>query len=784
MAEERSNYSALAQLINAIISTNKMDIIEQYGMSADHIHDPYFNEIYRTIKAHHDKYKTVPTIETLLSIGGVCADFATNLYQPEHEVSDEFIRDKVWEDHIYHEAAKLLQTSADYVNADPQAGLDYLKSAISHITSSLDTIGTDIVHNPSSRLAVYNDKRNNSSWFYPTGFPQLDEKIGGFAPGEDLIVLFARTGVGKEQPLYSKILTPSGWKRMGDMKLGDEVITGTGDVAPVVGIFPQGNKQVYRVYFQDGTYADAGIDHLWKVYSTSIWDKKPKIVTTENLIKEPKRYKIASVPRDLDIKPACILYEPKHLGELIGVSKCIETDAFGDAVIYLNSKLSGDAEKLISPYLKSIPCINYGTRINISSVCEVHADLMNYLKDYNYILECNSSDRQWVLSGICDVCGTYDSKRNCVVIPYYNYQVKHLVAGLVNSLGGACHCKGLDKGEIYAYFKDNPFFYITNRVKWKPCSDRKLFKKISIIEPVGIHECQCIMVDHPDHTYITDGYTITHNTWIMTKMLHESWKNGYNVGLIEPEMTEVKIGYRFDTINRGYSNRDLVFGRDLSSGPDDYVKYIEELPHQTDAKFMVAHPKDFEGSVTVSKIKNWCIQNNIKMLGIDGISYMRDERGRSSDSATMTLTNISADLMELSVELGIPILIVVQSNREGTAQGGKLALENIRDSDGIAYSASKVFGLYKKNEALHIQLLKNRDGESDACLAYDWDINLGRFQFLQEGEVEGEEDNNNSGHSYNASSNNTAPARPERMPSAQSFNTSYTDTNAAPTAVF
>lgn len=34
----------------------------------------------------------------------------------------------------------------------------------------------------------------------------------------------------------------------------------------MLGVFPQGKKQIYRVHFKDGRWADACADHLWKVY--------------------------------------------------------------------------------------------------------------------------------------------------------------------------------------------------------------------------------------------------------------------------------------------------------------------------------------------------------------------------------------------------------------------------------------------------------------------------------------------------------------------------------------
>lgn len=48
-------------------------------------------------------------------------------------------------------------------------------------------------------------------------------------------------------------------------------------------------------------------------------------------------------------------------------------------------------------------------------------------------------------------------------------------------------------------------------------------------------------------------------SWILNKMLSHSWQIGMNVGLISPEMSSSKIGYRFDTLTNHFSNRNLVW---------------------------------------------------------------------------------------------------------------------------------------------------------------------------------------------------------------------------------
>ena len=79
----------------------------------------------------------------------------------------------------------------------------------------------------------------------------------------------AATGAGKAQPLDAHILTPDGWHEMGSIKVGTLVIGEDGKPHPVIGVFPQGIKDIYRVHFDDGAVVECCADHLWKVQTKS-----------------------------------------------------------------------------------------------------------------------------------------------------------------------------------------------------------------------------------------------------------------------------------------------------------------------------------------------------------------------------------------------------------------------------------------------------------------------------------------------------------------------------------
>ena len=219
-------------------------------------------------------------------------------------------------------------------------------------------------------------------------------------------------------------------------------------------------------------------------------------------------------------------------------------------------------------------------------------------------------------------------------------------------------------------------------------------------------------------------------SWVLSKMLSHAWQLGLNVGMVSPEMSATKMGYRFDTLTNNFNNKNLVWGQK----EDKYKDYIATLKTNKN-KFIVAIPQDFNKKITVSKLKNFCLKHKLDMLGIDGITYLTDERYQKGDNRTTMLTNISEDLMSLSIELGIPILVVVQSNRGGVKaddENDAPDLENIKDSDGIAANATKVIAIRQKVSEGTLQLCvrKHRDGKQGQTLIYSCDFNTGKFQYI------------------------------------------------------
>lgn len=221
-------------------------------------------------------------------------------------------------------------------------------------------------------------------------------------------------------------------------------------------------------------------------------------------------------------------------------------------------------------------------------------------------------------------------------------------------------------------------------------------------------------------------------SWVLEKICTHIWEIGFNVGYISPEMSALSIGYRFDTLHKNYSNKDLMWGnKDFDE--EEYEKYIENLKSHNN-KFVVSTPKDFQNKITISKLRNYVNAYKLDLLAIDGITYLSDERGKRGDNKTTTLTNISEDLMSLSIELQTPIVVVVQANRNGVIDKDNEdtpELESIRDSDGISHNASKVISIKQNNDnVLIMQVKKQRNGRVGDKVSYNWNANVGEFIYV------------------------------------------------------
>ncbi|KKK79980.1 hypothetical protein LCGC14_2828070, partial [marine sediment metagenome] len=119
--------------------------------------------------------------------------------------------------------------------------------------------------------------------------PWLNRWKGTQVPLE---IATAEAGSGKAQDMNAKILTTQGWIKMGDISVGDQIITPEGTPSEVVSVFPQGLKKLYRVTFHDGSSTKCCEEHLWHVQTPDQrWAERPGVVKPlHEILKKDLRY--------------------------------------------------------------------------------------------------------------------------------------------------------------------------------------------------------------------------------------------------------------------------------------------------------------------------------------------------------------------------------------------------------------------------------------------------------------------------------------------------------------
>ena len=223
-------------------------------------------------------------------------------------------------------------------------------------------------------------------------------------------------------------------------------------------------------------------------------------------------------------------------------------------------------------------------------------------------------------------------------------------------------------------------------------------------------------------------------SWCCAQMMEAAHRAGFPVALYSPEMRSEYFATRFDTWRGHFKNSELFQGKYT----DDYEKYIETLANDPVPAFIIENKHMPEG-VSPLHIGNFIKQNNVKLLIVDGISYMSDDRKSSSDYER--LGHIAWDLFEVSKKHGCAVVIAAQANRASKESKDEKGVPfptiyDIAGSFAINQVATQVFALRQifDKHVFEIRLEKTRMAKNNKdILSYSWDVNTGNRQYMAGG---------------------------------------------------
>lgn len=697
--------------------------------------------------SHSDK-----EIETYLAILEKVRNSASDGVERTRELAEKFFKQQ----NIIRTANEILKIAGNGDTSQYDACVDLLNDAMTKGTHN--DFGEGLFDHINETLS--DDYRVP----IPTGIGKIDEALeGGLGKGE-LGVIIGPTSFGKVQPFDSQIVTPNGFKNMGDIKVGDYVIGSNGKPTKVIGVYPHKNWQFYKVTFSDGVSCECGKEHLWAVnsyYQRSgkkyirgvsknrndkryVQDHSFKVLSLEDIVKKGlfKRgrhnFKIPMCS-PVEFEKRNLSIDSYLMGYLIGDGN------FNGATITVGKEDIDESSKLLSECNFKF---NLHERKNRAFSLTYGANLKKELSKYfdlsltssgKYIPEdylySSLEDRIAILNGLMDSDGTC-MKNGCSCFNTKSKQLAEDIKILVLSLGG--FAKVREKRAKYFNKKYNeirdcgthyevtitlcdssiPIFRLKrkqDRVVYRTLrSDERFFDRV---EKSRICDGQCIKVDAEDELYLTDNFIVTHNTSLTTAMASHAACNGYKV-------LQIVFEDRIKQIQRKHLGRITgIEAKDLSK-PDviDLVRQtIDAFPQKEALEKNLRIVKFPSGEKTARQIERFIkklINSGFKpdLTIIDYFECLEHEPDKSSSNEFSqegkTMRRFEAMAGELDMAIWIP--------SQGTKDSINLELvtmDKIGGSVKKAQIAHVIMSIARTvddiaNNKATIAILKNRAGKS------------------------------------------------------------------------
>jgi phosphate starvation-inducible protein PhoH and related proteins len=367
---------------------------------------------------------------------------------------------------------------------------------------------------------------------------------------------------GRAQPVDTPVLTPEGFRPIGDLEIGDFVIGSAGEPVLVIGVYPQGEKDIYRVTAQDGASTLCSEDHLWSVmtHADRRRGREPRVLATKEMIGNLRashyhRYELPLLSAPVCFPSQEVPMDPYAMGLLLG-------DGCPTSAAHVLS-LAGAGSPAISQQPRAATTESLPDSVP-----------MSYL--------FNSADiRLAILQGLLDSDGAPVARQGSECVISYatsSRQLSEDILFLVRSLGGVATASRADESQSDgAYSLDvrlprgvQPFRLERKLAKYLDSGGGgRPMRFIEGIEPAGTAEAVCIAVAAADSLYTTEDFLLTHNT------LNDSF-----IILDEAQNTSSEQMKMFLT-RLGFGSRIVVTGDvtqiDLPSGQISGLRQIQDI---------------------------------------------------------------------------------------------------------------------------------------------------------------------------------------------------------------
>ena len=555
-----------------------------------------------------------------------------------------------------------------------------------------------------------------------TGFEKLDLETSGFQPS-DFIIIAARPSMGKAQPLDAQVRTPTGWTRMGDLRVGDELASIDGAPSRVSGLFPQGRQQAYRVTFSDGRATECTYDHLWRVHCRS-W-RAPRTLTTGQVaaLLRRRRYQHRleiDTPMGDFGQETRLPIDPWVLGTLVAAGtlagsslRVSVTDP--EILVRLEERIT-DRFALRAAGVSGWSIVSSATghrggmpeaapHAFIAALCGFH--LWDVTGEDTFIperyLNAHRQARLDVLRGLLDVAGEVEH-RGSVRFRSASERLTHDVAALVRSLGGWCSVRQWPTPEgvkpTYVCTIQHPdaksLFSLSSKLHRALTAPRPEWRPMFVsIERTRVTETQCIAVTHPSRLYLTDDYVVTHNTaFALNIAQYVGVHLRQKVLVLSLEMSAQQLVQRM-LCSEAKVDAQAVRTGYLTSG--DWQRLTAAAGRLAEAQIFI----DDSAGLTVlearAKARRLKSEHGLDLIIIDYLQLMRGRSGQ--ENRQQEISEISRSLKALAKELKVPVVALSQLSRAVEARAHRdfrPQLSDLRESGALEQDADLILFIYRQ----------------------------------------------------------------------------------------
>lgn len=543
---------------------------------------------------------------------------------------------------------------------------------------------------------------------YDSPWPSLNKRLGGIEPG-DVVGIMAEGKVGKAQSLDSLLLTPSGWARMGDLKLGQALSSDDGKPSVVTGIFPQGLLQEYLITFKDGRSVKCSADHLWKVGQSGNFSRDGYRVVTTNELVTLKSKGEWFVPLFCgEFGTECDLpIDPWLLGALLGDGGFTSALKFSKQDPILLLELSRKVAQYDCELVKvSEDSDDYRivgkvrhTNILLDRLESLGLRGKHSINKFVPDLYMNASKtvRLQLLRGLMDTDGSVEGQYNVPVFNTSSAQLMQAVQYLVRSLGGSANATPRDshytyKGKIlegctafrvFVKLHDKMFVHSHKAAK-EVTRTRDYRLTVTSIEPLGLVEMQCISVSHPSKLYITDDFVVTHNTTLALNWLDYFAIKGIPSFMFCQEMPPKRMVRKWVSC---VTKTDDTPGR--SQITPDTINLALEIAVNRPGDLLFGYTNSNKAEDVFETIRQAVRRYGVKIVCFDNFHMLINNVTHSAQQAGA----LSKAFKAIAMALQIAILLIIQPNR--VQEGQIIAARNAKDSSSIEKDVDGMLCLHR-----------------------------------------------------------------------------------------